>query len=201
MVGHAGEAPGTGQAGERSPCSAAEGLSTGSSWSPLPPSAARTARRPPLPRRLPPAAPSSHLRDTRQVIHKPSVAQALAPGSTGAQSWGACLTSPPSAGHPLPKPSRRARKAAQDRTGQETAVCLHSHSSWGSTGNSFGARAVTQTTGLKLFPGDSLIRVSKHRSSGFLVFYLHKSFHSYLLQSTFDLPFTVLLQKSLSQQL
>lgn len=196
-TGHPGDAGwplGTGQTEDRSPWSAAERLSTGSSGSPLPPSAACTARRHPPPRRLPPAAPSSHLRDTRQVVQPLSAAKALAPGSAGAATW----TPPALPGHSLPKPSRGAGKAAHDRTAScarttTAAVALRT--------NSFGAQEVTQTTAFKLFPGDSLILVSKYCSSGFLVFCLHNSFHSYLLRSTLDLLFTVLLQKSLSQQL
>jgi len=53
---------------------------------------------------------------------------------------------------------------------------------------------------VKLFPWDSLIPVSKHCSSGVLVFYFHISFCSYLLQTILDHMFTVLLHKSLSQQ-
>lgn len=62
-------------------------------------------------------------------------------------------------------------------------------------GSSPAARAGTPTTGPKELPGESL-----NSSSQILFFWLsgilHKSFHSCLLLSTFNLPSTVLLQKS-----
>lgn len=106
----------TGQTEECSPWSATEGLSTGSSRSQLPPFAACTARRHPLPHWLPPGAPSFHLCDTRQIVQTPSAAKVLAPGSTMLQSLSIHGNSSPLLGSPQLNPSRTARKEAHDRT-------------------------------------------------------------------------------------
>jgi len=101
-----------------------------------------------------------------------------------------------------PAPAKEApQKSRPGGSRQGCAMPRRNRSSSAAAGSSPRAQAVRQTAGFKLFPGDSLIPVSKCRSSGFLVFYLHESFHSYLLPSTFDLPLTVLLQKSFSPQL
>lgn len=115
----------------------------------------------------------------------------------------------PSAGHkhqqlhgapPRPPTPAALRKELQRGSEQDSAVCLHNCSSCASTAGTSGARTVITTKGLKEFPGDSL------NSSRQILFFwlsgiLHKSFHSCLLLSTFNLLFTVLLQKSLLQQL
>lgn len=90
--------------------------------------------------------------------------------------------------------------ASQQSTSPQGSSMLLNHSNHVVKGNFFGAHGATRNTGFKLFLWDSPVSVSKYCSSGLLVFYFHKSFHSYLLVTTFDHMFTVLLHKSLSQQ-
>lgn len=114
----------------------------------------------------------------------------------------------PSTGHnqqqlhgapPRPPTAAALQKGLQRGSDQDSAVCLHHRSSCASTGSSSGAPAVMLTTGLKELPGDSL---NPNKQVLFwLSGILHKSFHSCLLLSTFNLLFTVLLQRSSLQQL
>lgn len=116
-------------------------------------------------------------------IEPPTAVRALAPSPT-------CSV------HVKPPPPA----SRQSTSPQGSSVLLLNHSNHVIKGSFFGAHGATRTTGFKLFLWDSPIPVSKYCSSGLLVFYFHKSFHSYLLLSPFDHMFTVLLYKSSSQQ-
>lgn len=173
------------QTEEHSPHSAAVGISSGSWGRRLPGAAARSAGQHPLPHALPPAAPSSHLCDTREGIQTPqSRTQAPAAAWSSPQATHGCSTAAGAA--------KGLRTEQCHVPAQPQQLCQQ--------GSSSGARAVTPTTGLKELPGDSL-----NSSSQILFIWLfgilHKSFHSCLLLSAFNLLSTVLLQKSLLQQL
>lgn len=111
-----------------------------------------------------------------------------------AQAPAAAWSSPP--GHPWLQHCSRGCKGAQNRT----VPCACTTTAPVPARQLFGNPCMTLTTGLKELPGDSL-----NSSSQILFFWLfgilHKSFHSCLLLSAFNLLSTGLLQKSLLQQL